>query len=423
MMQRIGKKRLIGALLLGLLLAAGAAWAALTDADIVFLTVDDSYTAGALGTIEVGNPPTKNLVTGLAGDEMGVVVDIWGQKKILLRRYHFGSTSDTVRLYPGESWSPIAESKLGDNICQVKVVGDALYVANWGDTGSRRGSIEQYDVQDLLDSAASMTPARKVTFDDGDDFFEHVKDFRVVGNYLYAIVADVKGSWPPVYDKSRLYKVSLSDMTVADSLEVAKNPGGSVNKAVLAEHGSALYVACFGGAYGEVLTSSLVKVDLATFKATVLDGGSALPAGYGYSGIAVAPDGSVLINAASTNWEEPTKLFRSTVADLEASTPKLTALDVSDVGFGGTLFFDAATDRFWVEGSKVIVAVGRDGAVLRTYTATDLGGNPYDVLSAAGLSFSGEVLPPGGGSGGCALGFAPAGLLLVLPLLILVGRR
>lgn len=436
-MKRTGTFRWSLLLALVFALTAGTSWAALTDADAVFLTVDNTYTAAALGTIEVSSPDviSKNLVTGLGGDPMGFVVEIWGEKKILIREYKGSGTADTVSLYPGEDWSgPVAQKAFGDNIQQAQVEGDYLYVANWGNTGLRAGSIEQYDIQDFLDGTADVEPVETLSFDDGDAFTDQVKDFRIVDGYLYALVSDVDGTF--TYDAGRLYKISLPDMTVVDSLNVGKNPGGAVTKAAMALYGNALYVACFGGGYVGALEPSLVKVNLATFTATVIDDGSALPdTTYGYCGLAVASDGALLVNVASSNWLNPTLLYRTTVGGLEAAALaddfwEDKEVDLSEVayglgiGFGGTLFFDGATDRFWVEGSYAAVTIDRAGALLRAYEATDLGGNPYDILPAAGLSFSGEILrPSGGSSGGCNGGFVPAGLLLLVPLLLLSGRR
>lgn len=426
-------------LVLGLALLTGTAWAGFEDADALFITTDNTYSAYSLGTIQVASPDilSKDLAT-FGADTMGFVIEAGGQKKILIREYNGGSAPDTVYLYPGEDWSgPIANTTMGDDILEAEAKGNYLYIANWGDTGSgRSGSVQQYDLQDLLGNPASMDAVETIPFDDGDAFTDQAKDFRIVGDYLYAVVTDMNSSYE--HDNGHLYKISIPDMEVVDSMDVGKNPGGALNKAVMAEYNSALYIACMGGGYGGVLEPTLIKVDLDTFTATTIDDGTALPETYGYCGIAIADDGTVLLNAGSTDWMATTKLYRTTVTELDSGPLASTFWEGKDVdtssifggmgiGFGGTLFYNVATERFWVEGGYAVITVDKEGNLLQSHLATkaDLGGNAYDILPADGLSYSGEILLGGGGSGGgCNInGFAPAGLLLLTPLISILRKK
>lgn len=435
-------RKLLLCLTLGLALAftAGGAWAALEDADTIFITVDNSYTACALGSIEVTSPDaiSQDLKSFTNGDVMGMVLEAGGQKKILVREYNGGSAPDTVSLYPGENWSgPIANTTLGDNIYQADVSDNYLYIGNYGDTGNRSGSVQQFELQDLLDSE-SMEAVKTITFDDNDAFTDQTKDFRIIGNYLYAVVQDINESFE--HDAGTLFEISIPDMEVVDSMDIGKNPGGASRKAAMAQYGNDLYIACMGGGFGGTLNPELIKVNLTTFEKTIIDDGTALPDTYGYCGIAIADDGTVLINAGSTDWMAATKLYQTTVSELETSTMTPTALpgtfwddkevDLSSVymgmgiGFGGTLFYDASTERFWIEGSYAIVTVDKSGNLIRTYDAMELNGNPYDILPADGLSFAGEILLGSSGSGGCNVsGFAPAALLLLAPLFSILRKK
>lgn len=428
-----------GLLGLGIMLL-GIPSGALADPGAVFVTVGVDFASGAVGTADLGEGGgvTAPVLSGLGGDPTLFVNDLG----LFVVEHGSGGTLDTISLYDGLSWeAPRWNVQKGSIIYGMEYLQGSLYVANYG-----TNRITRHTPEESLTETGSLSLGR----DNGEGFEEHVCALKGYGNKLYALVLSYNlEAWPPEHQEGFLVAVDPQTLEITGEVGVGKNP------VALAVWNGKLYVASFGGPIGSLGGEPrLYRVDPATLDKELLDDGSALGEGYGYSTMGIDEEGTLFVVTYKNGLEWPEQENRVLAGSLAGATPlggvaplsfrqlgsaqsfgnsglsaqavALNPLEISS-GWLNAAAVDGENALFWVCNR----GTGAGDAALEVFSATEklhsfgesqLKSLPYGVVP---FSFTPPVPPSSGGGGGCALGSSLSGsgiFLMLLPLLFCAWR-
>jgi hypothetical protein len=430
----------LGLLGLGILLLGvpSGAWA---DPGAVFVTVGVDFASGAVGTADLGEGGgvTAPVLSGLGGDSALFVNDLG---LFVVERGSSG-TLDTISLYDGISWeAPLWNVQKGSIIYGVEYLQGSLYLGSYGTNRITRHT---------LDESLTETGSLSLDRDNGEGFEEHLSALKAYDNKLYALVLSYNlNAWPPEHREGFLVVVD------PQTLEIIAEVGMGQNPVALEIWNNKLYVASFGGPIGSPEGEPrLYRVDPATLEKELLDDGSALGEGYGYSTMGIDKEGILFVVAYKNGLQWPEQENRVLAGSLAGATPlgggaplsfrqlgsaqrfgnpglsaqavALNPLEISS-GWLNAAAVDGENALFWVCNR----GTGAGDAALEVFSATEklrsfgesqLKSLPYGVVP---FSFAPPVPASSGGGGGCALGSPLSGsgiFLMLLPLLFCAWRK
>jgi hypothetical protein len=434
-------------LLIGVLVVSTIGFVSRAEADIFYAV--SNYSNGSAGVIAKNGGDYsvyKNLVSNFGLDAWGFTFrDHNGAERAMIREYNYGP-NDGVYVYDPTDWkNPVFNgSDWGSNIHAVASNGRYLYLATYE---SYKGSSSGQDTGEVvrIDMSGGYAADKRYQYQafTGDAGFEsspHGEAIEILGGKIYVLFG-VSYNGVSQYEPSEIVEFD-AELNKLRSVKLRNSSGKTGKNAVrMAVYGGKLYVACMGGYQGPDSWGDLWEVDPESMTASqVLDGldiPHELPDGttaaVGIYGVQFASDGTAFILAGSYSASNKfrARLFITTASALSNGQAGEAVLTFSTKGgFSWEILWDEKESTLWCMGGTELQAIDKNGAVIRTFTPSELGDNIYsfsllDNYTGGGSDNGGggNSGSNGGGGGGCDSGAAWLFAALVLGCVKVAGVR
>ncbi len=390
--------KLFLALLLALLLCGAA------SANVVYTTVDNSYTSGTLGMFDGDMAVSPNLVTNLTGDSAAFSFTYGGEDRVAVVDHNY-DVGDRVMIYdPAQGWNrPLAnESWAGAlNTHGMTAVGGYLYAACYNS-----GTVVQATLPEgKLTGRSWACPAP-------EGYTAHAERVLSDGTYLYALFSLEGGSYPDVtYEPSRVIRMN-ADLTAVTEFEVGKNATDMV------VWGDKLAVACWGGPQLFGTSGGIDTLDPKTGTVTELTDGN--------GGITSLCNADGTLYFIRQDYKAAADVFPVSTLCKWTGTGSVAVRDISSTsGYTYQVAYDSANGNIVTTAGDRVLVLGSDDVLKKTFLNPELGGNIYSIAVIAGGSVDpdddGEDEDDGGS--GCDAFAGPGALVLAVPLMALRRRK
>ncbi|GHS99747.1 hypothetical protein AGMMS50276_23980 [Synergistales bacterium] len=400
------KRIMIAALVLSVFAASAAA-------DVLYTTVDASYTSGTLGAIGENLLVTQPLVSNLTGDTLLFTFKNGGDDRVVVVDKNADGTGDRIFVYDPKpkNWSIVGNKELpgavnihGMTVSSVAAASGKLYIAAYGNIASNKaGAVLAASTTDY-----TLLPIEPYTPKADGEYLPHGEKVIVLGDYIYALFSMGNSSFE--YAPSKLVKLDLNLNFVAE-YEVGKNAIG------MTPWDNGLAVAYYDGYQGQGSVGGVDFFHPTTGLVTSLVDGVKLGGGGMVPSVCRADANTLYFigQQYDENYVSTSKLYR-----LRGGAIKEIA-DISSAGYTYSVNYDAKNGVVAVAaGDSIVLYENSDGTELGKFNPAKLGGNVYSlaILDSASGGGSGG----GGSGGGCDVGVLGL-LVLIIPAFLFVTRK
>jgi hypothetical protein len=404
-------------------------WGSAAGANIIYTTLDDSYTNGSAGVI-IGSSSPEEVISGLGGDPHAYTFkDHDGNWRALLTNSEM-SKNDEIMVFTPSNWrTPVAnKNNWGVSIQGAVSYGDFLYVIAYasGTDGSEGGGVFRVNMRDgyELDKSATQAESGGVLLV-GDAV-------TVSGGKICVLFSSRKGVFPDLeYEPSVIivYNDDLSEykrITLQAGGEAALNTYGNT---LAADTSGSLYVTSLGKTYSEP-HGRVWKVTNPTGSAAVskildVDDITDISGTPGVDGIEITDDGTMYLLVDGYGEQ---RLFITDTASPSWEN------QMTSVGSG--ILYDNDDDTLWCVNGGVLDARDKSGTLKKSHSAAALGDNIYTVAAFGNNdnddddddddgngNNSGNDDDDGASGGGCASGAGAAALLALIGVMKAAPRK